>query len=264
MEGCGIVCTFIISSECTSNQFLCKFVFLQISKFATPRLRSRLNGLGPALVERANWNGEVASNTAWENCWASVRATNRRTKSPTTMPRTPPVWLAQRGHATQQNSLHVESSHHCVNCSLRAPAHLIADEGLLCSTEHLLCWPSPTTIPLVRMRRFGHGTTSKGVGEKHSWHEHEQLPCSYLLFYDACSAGLRQLPGKGEVPGNASHDFGDNSHQTTPAPELGGVCWPLPHLLVRNSPQNRRQFLRNCRCLQECGLDGMELDAACV
>ena len=37
----------------------------------------------------SSWNGVVASRTALENCWANVRATNRRRKSPT-IPRTPP------------------------------------------------------------------------------------------------------------------------------------------------------------------------------
>ena len=70
--------------------------------------------------------------------------------------------------------------------------------------------------------RFGHGTTSRGVGEQHSWREHEQFPCSYLLFHVACCAGLGNFLETQETCSSESafHDFGDNSHQATPAPEL--------------------------------------------
>ena len=45
----------------------------------------------PFYVDRANWKGAVANWTASFNCWANVRATSLLTKSPTTIPRTPPV-----------------------------------------------------------------------------------------------------------------------------------------------------------------------------
>ena len=47
----------------------------------------------PDLVERAYWKGDVACSTALDICCEIVRATRRRTMSPATMPRTPPLGL---------------------------------------------------------------------------------------------------------------------------------------------------------------------------
>ena len=47
----------------------------------------------PDLVDRAHWKGDVACSTALEICCEIVRATRRRTVSPVTMPRTPPLGL---------------------------------------------------------------------------------------------------------------------------------------------------------------------------
>ena len=50
----------------------------------------------PLLVDMAYWKGAVAACTSSIICWDIVRATNRLTMSPTTMPRTPPLgfWRA--------------------------------------------------------------------------------------------------------------------------------------------------------------------------
>ena len=47
--------------------------------------------------------------------------------------------------------------------------------------------------------------------------------CSYLLFHVACCADFGSfLETEAKYSSkSASHDFGDNTHQATPAPELG-------------------------------------------
>ena len=57
----------------------------------TPQFYTReCYGLSPCLGGK---DRRIATNTAWENCRATVRATNQRKKSPTTMPCTPPSGL---------------------------------------------------------------------------------------------------------------------------------------------------------------------------
>ena len=68
----------------------------------------------------------------------------------------------------------------------------------------------------------GHLTTSRKSGQQHSRCEQKQLPCACLPFHISLCTGLGNFleTEAKSCSENSSHHFGDNSHQTTPRPEL--------------------------------------------
>ena len=105
----------------------------------------------PALVDRANWKGAVANWMASFNCWANVRATSLRTKSPTTIPRTPPVGFCNAVATLHQECRLGRISRTRDRISLRHILNLTTGGGVLLSSLTALPLLLPQQTILVQL-----------------------------------------------------------------------------------------------------------------
>ena len=72
----------------------------------------------PARVERAYWKGTIAASTSLTNYLAMVRETNRRNRSPATMPLTPPVRFPQNSDPPHSHNVHSLLRHFSMSLEL--------------------------------------------------------------------------------------------------------------------------------------------------